>query len=433
MTAGMMDPIPCMETLPFGEGAYLHYTTTDRFKTEILSVRLFFPVTVGRSAADTLVPRLLQRTCRSFPSERALQIRLDELYGSDLSISFERIGDMRVLAFTVEFLSERFVPVETKLREKIASLLLSVLLDPIADPEQGFPPDAVERERRAHLDALRAIKNQKTAYAIARCGALMRDRSRYDVPTVGTEEETLEITPRMLYEQYRQLLNCSEVHFSYVGPASGAEIKDLFSESPLRGSGDIRALVHRRPRAKSPRRAVEETDGTQSVLVLGYRTGVYLGDADAVLYPLFTEILSDSPMAKLFMNVREKKSLCYSVQAGASLPTGILRVSAGIDCRRSVEAERAIRAEISKCRRGEITKEELACAKESIACAYSAIGDSAIDIDAYFSRAKLLRKDVPIEKRLSRILAADAEDIARIASCLSLDTVYLLKAGDGGN
>ncbi len=422
-----------MNTVSLGNGVYLHHTRTDCFKTTVFSVRFLYPVREGRSAADTILPRILQHGCRACPTERDLQIRLDELYGSDLAHSYERIGDMRVMSFTVDFLSERYLPSGTGLRDQVIGLLLSILFEPLADAEKGFSAEYTEREKTAHLDRLLSIKNQKGAYALARCREQMRDPNRYDVPSAGTEAETLAVTPRLLYEQYLYMLDRAEIHFSYVGPDSDAEIAALIRERAPRPSPDLRPFVFRRPRAARVRRVSEQTSGAQSILVLGYRTGVCIGEEDAVLYPLFTEILSDSPMAKLFCSVREKKNLCYSIRAGASLSPGTLMISAGIDRERSGEAERAIRAEISKCCRGEITDEELACAKESVTSAYYSIGDSPTDIDAYFSRAKLLHKDIPIETRLDRILSATAEDIARLASKLSLDTVYLLAAGEGGD
>ena len=421
-----------MKTMELGGGVYLHHATTDRFKTEIFSVRMLFPVTAGRSAADTLIPRLLLRSCRDYPSERALQIRLDELYGSDLSHAVERIGDMRVTAFTLDFLSERYAPMGALLREQAISLLLSVILDPVYENGLTFRAADVEREKSAHLDALGAIRNNKGAYALSRCAALMRDPTRYDLPAAGTEEETLSVTQQMLTEQYRRMLTSCEVHFSYVGAADPCEVAQLVTERWSCGRAELHPLVFRRPRAARIRREQEIAEGTQSVLVLGYRTGVYIGDEDAALYPLFTEILSDSPMAKLFINVREKKSLCYSIHAGASLSNGTLKISAGIDGGRAEEAERAIRREISMCRRAMISEQELLCAKESILSAYSAIGDSPADIDAYHCRAKLLRSDSSIKARLRQILSARTEDIARIASRLSPDTVYLLRAGEGG-
>lgn len=420
-----------MNTVALGDGVYLHHTETDRFKTVVFSVRFLYPVTKGRSAADTILPRILQHGCRLCPTERELQIRLDELYGSDLVHSYERIGDMRVTSFTVDFLSERYLPHGTGLRDQVISLLFSMLLEPLADAENGFSAEYTERERTAHLDRLRAIKNQKGAYAIAQCREQMRDRSRYDVPSAGTEDETLLVTPRTLYEQYLHMMRSSEIHFSYVGPDSESEIASLIRSKMLPRTPDLRPFILRRPRAARVRRVSEQASGAQSILVLGYRTGVYIEDEEAALYPLFIEILSDSPMAKLFCSVRERKNLCYSIRAGASLASGALMISAGIDSARSHDAERAIRAEIAKCRRGEITDEELACAKESVLSAYASIGDSPTDLDAYFSRAKLLRKDTPIKERLDRILSAGAEDVARLASKLSLDTVYLLKAGDG--
>jgi predicted Zn-dependent peptidase len=169
------------------------------------------------------------------------------------------------------------------------------------------------------------------------------------------------------------------------------------------------------------------------VLVLGYRNALSIDEDDALLFPLFIEILSESPVSKLFTTVREKKNLCYSVHAASNLTSGIMLISAGIDREKQKDAERAIRLELAKCRRGEISEMELVCAKESLINAYYVLEDSPVEIDAYQARCDLLGHAVSLLERIRRVREASISDVARIASRLSLDTVFFLAAGEGGN
>jgi predicted Zn-dependent peptidase len=191
-------------------------------------------------------------------------------------------------------------------------------------------------------------------------------------------------------------------------------------------------LIPIRPRAGRIRRVTERTDGSQSVLVLGYRNSISISEDDALLFPLFIEILSESPISKLFMSVREKKNLCYSVHAISNLASGVMLISAGIDREKKEDAERAIRAELRKCRRGEISESELSCAKESLVNAYYTLEDSPVEIDAYNARCDLTDRAVSLSERIRRVREAGVTDVARLASRLSLDTVFFLAAGEGG-
>ena len=431
----MNEHLTDMQVHALPDGRFLHYHATDRFKTEILSVRFVFPVTEGRSGADSIFPALLQKGSRSYPSERAIARRLDELYGTDLAYAVDRSGDRRTLTFTVDYLSERYLPRGFDLLREVIALLRSILLEPIVDDHgSGFSPELSRLEVAAQLDHLRSIKNHKTRYATYRTSELMRDPLRYDVPIFGTEQELLALTPQILYEQYLHMLKTAEVHFYYVGRETPERLLSLLGDLGL-SSCPVQTIpvIPRRPRASRIRRFTEGTDGTQSVLVLGYRNSISIADDDALLMPLLIEILSESPIAKLFMSVREKKNLCYSVHAVSHLTIGTLQIFAGIDREKREEAERAIRTELRRCRRAEISDKELFCAKESLINAYYTLEDSPLEIDVYHARCDLLGRSVSIAERIQRVRQADASDVARLASRLSLDTVFFLDAGKGGH
>jgi predicted Zn-dependent peptidase len=240
-----------MKVLSLGEDRFLHYYRTERFKTGILSVRFVFPVTVGRATADSLFPALLAKGCVAYPSERALSRRLDELYGTDFAYGIDRSGDRLAMTFTVDYLSEKFVPDGLDLPREVISLLRSIICEPLADPEIGFSPELTRLEVAAQLDRFHSIKNHKARYASHRTRELLRDKRRYDVPLFGTLDELAEITPLMLYEQYLHMLSTAEVHFYYVGREAPERLAEMLRELQL-GSRCCSALpsVPRRGRAK---------------------------------------------------------------------------------------------------------------------------------------------------------------------------------------
>ena len=433
LTSDVRELLAEMRVLPLSDGRFLHYHATDRFKTEILSVRFVLPVTVGRASADSLFPALLAKGCRAYPTERAISRRLDELYGTDFAYAVDRSGDRLTIGFTVDYLAGKYVPSDLDLPREVISLLRSMLLEPLADPENGFSPELTRLEVAAQLDRFRSIKNHKMRYAGHRTRELLRDKSRYDVPLYGTEDELTEITPQVLYEQYLHMLSDSEVHFYYVGRETPERILSMLGDLGVTSQPrSASPLIPIRRRATRIRRVTESTDGSQSVLVLGYRNDVSISEDDALLFPLFIEIFSESPISKLFMSVREKKNLCYSVHALSNVSEGGMLISAGIDREKKDEAERAIRRELQKCRRKEISESELACAKESLINAYYTLEDSPVEIDLYNARCDLTDRVVPLSERIRRVREANAEDVARLASRLSLDTVFFLAAGEGG-
>lgn len=416
------------------ENVYLHHIETDRFKNSVFSIRFYFRQRRGLSAADSVLPRILLQGSEQYQSQRELLLRAEELYGTKLTSSSERLGKMRLITFSAYMIDGAYLPQESRMPGDAISLLLNAVYRPLTDPETGFfREDLLRHEVRGHLERIASIKNHRTAHAVMKCTEFMQSPRYYDVPAYGTEEEALALDSRKLYGEYRYMIRNAEVHLSYSGTRPLSEIAELVraelaSHLPRNADVLLGKLYFGRKRARGIRRASLSADGSQSVLVLGYRTGMLQSDPDAWKYAMLTEILADSPIAKLFMGVREKEGLCYSINARANLMNGILTVSAGIDPARAAEAERAIRREIRRTAAGIISEEEMTAAKESLVSAYFGILDSAANYELYRATAEIRRITLSLEERIARIRAIGADEVAALAAKLSLDTVFLLSA-----
>lgn len=64
-------------------------------------------------------------------------------------------------------------------------------------------------------------------------------------------------------------------------------------------------------RADEVHEVTERFDVAQSKMVLGFRTGVPAGRREQTAMRLMTALYGGTPSSKLFINVREKLSLCY--------------------------------------------------------------------------------------------------------------------------
>jgi len=89
-------------------------------------------------------------------------------------------------------------------------------------------------------------------------------------------------------------------------------------------------------------------------------------DPDRFPLDLISVILGEGMSSRLFMELREKRALCYDVHSYAShyLDTGSFAVYAGVDPKKTVEATQALVEELAKMRADGISDEELHKAKE---------------------------------------------------------------------
>ena len=76
----------------------------------------------------------------------------------------------------------------------------------------------------------------------------------------------------------------------------------------------------------------------QTKLVIGWRLGEVMEEPDPAALRVFTSLFGGSTASKLFVNVREKLSLCYFASALFDLHKGVLIAYAGTENERCGEA-----------------------------------------------------------------------------------------------
>ena len=133
--------------------------------------------------------------------------------------------------------------------------------------------------------------------------------------------------------------------------------------------------------------------------------------------------------SKLFQNVREKRSLCYSIGAGYYSAKGILLVSAGMD----FDKEPLVRAEALKqleaCCRGDISGEELTAARRSLVSALESVPDSPGALESYYSAIRLGGSALDPQAHRAALEAVTREDLVRCAKTVRLHSSCFLTGG----
>ena len=89
-------------------------------------------------------------------------------------------------------------------------------------------------------------------------------------------------------------------------------------------------------------------------------------DPDRFALDLISVILGEGMSSRLFLELREKRALCYDVHSYAAhyLDTGSFAVYAAVDPKKTVEAAKALIEELSRLRADGVTDDELHKAKE---------------------------------------------------------------------
>ena len=133
--------------------------------------------------------------------------------------------------------------------------------------------------------------------------------------------------------------------------------------------------------------------------------------------------------SKLFANVREKMSLCYSIGSGYYGSKGIVTVSAGIDFDKEDLVRQEILRQLDACREGDITPEELNAAREALVNSLRATHDAPGAIEGYYATAALSGLGMTPEDYIEKLQRVKPEDVVAAARQLTLHSTYFLKGG----
>ncbi len=415
--------------IKLSEGAGLTCVTTSKFKRSVVRLVLMLPLGAKDAAECSALFPVLRRGTQRLTDLRAIGIELDGLYGARIEPFSRKLGENLVTGFIADCIDERYAV--CGLTSKLLELLSELLLNPVLR-DGVFDRHYVTGEREALLDRIAAQKNDPRTYAVKRLIENMCENELYGKNHYGTDEQVKSITPESMYEAYRKALANAKIDFFYCGATEPMEIEKLFRESPLSGypAGEPykpETEVLSEP-ASSPREVVEEEPVGQGKLSLGFRTGGASAlSKDQIAYWVFNTIYGGSTNSKLFMEVREKKSLCYYASAQFLPQKGLMIVSSGIENENFETAKEEILRQLSKCQKGNITDEELEAARETLRNGWLSAMDDPILIERYWRNQTIAGTFIPMEERIEKLKSVTKEQVIECAGKTKLDTVYFMK------
>lgn len=413
-------------------GMTLYARQTDRFKTGMLSLSMARQTEADHAPATSLLFSTLKRGTARYPSLARINERLDLLYAASLAPRNYRCGDRQIVGMSTEFLDSRYLddPEAGDILDGCVEMMAQMLLYPLTDEDGLLMSHLVDSEKTNLCDAIRARQNNPRIWAALRLNEIMCEGEPCGIPLHGSVEQVMALSREQLRDCHRRWLNGSEIIFFYVGPEEPAHVVEIIR----RRFADVAptALMPCPPttvirRAERVRQVTEEMAVSQGKLHLGFRTDITLRDPLYYAMAVANEIYGASPVSKLFMQVREDKSLCYSIGSSYDLYKGIMKVSCGIDPDMKEVACEEILRQWERMRAGEITDEELDAAKHSLDNSYRTIEDNPHAIEGFYYGRLLEGVDMTVEECRERFAAVTRDQIVQAAVGVTPDTVYFLK------
>ena len=416
-----------IKTIQLFPGVTLRCCRDERFKQGVLSLQLLRPMCREEAALNALLPAVLLRGTKSAPDMRSITLRLDDLYGAAVGALVRRIGDIQCTGLSCGFIDDRFALEGDTIFAPMMAFLEQLLLDPVTDGN-AFREDYVQTEKQNLIWTIEAQRNDKRAYANNQLLKKMCANDSYGIPRLGDIQDVEAITAQSLYAHYRKILVQSPVHVFYVGSAEPETVADTLrpmlsklAKTPI----DLPKQAGFAPVAFSQHEEV--LDVAQGKLCMGYATPINLRHPGYAAIQVCNTVLGAGMTSKLFLQVREKMSLCYDIGSGFHGSKGIMTVASGIEFDKKDIVQQEITHQLQEICEGNISAGELTAAKEALLSNLRATHDSPGAIEGYYASAALSGIGMTPAEFMEAIEKVTCTDVAEAAKTLTLQTVYFLK------
>ncbi len=417
--------------LDLGAGIYATCVFDPKFKSDIITVRFLTEYRKDLAAYYALIPQMLASTNSNYPDSASLARKLNSLYGSWTGAYCRHRGGIFELSVSVLYLCDRF----SLNGEKISDEAVKILSDCIFSPslkDGGFESAEFDICRLNLLSAIDSEINDKASYAVSLAAETAYRGETSAGRYYGSRDDVEKANPVRAYEVYKELLKTARIEMTLSGGGEDHEkIASAFAKrfSENRSYSGSPEYFAKSPLKPSPEYKQLCLDVLQANLVMVFKTDF---DKSAAM-TVFNSLYADSPISKLFLNVRQKLSLCYYCYAVYSEAKGAVTVICGVDSENVDRAREEILSQLGAVSRGEFSDEELSDIKRGIINDFRSVYDKAGKIGDWYYLQAIKGTNLRPEERIEDIENVTRDEVIAAAASLREDTVFVLKNAVGGN
>jgi len=415
-------------------GVSLTCINTDKFKSGCITINFICQLSRKTTSLNALLPRVLRRGSSKLPDMESISAALDDLYGVRIEPVIRKKGELHSIGFYADFPDDRYIPDGQSILEETIGIVGDFLLSPYMHNDL-LCEDYTASEKSNLIDDIHASINDKRGYAVDRLLEEMCKDEAYGISKLGSEEEVLAITNKTLTYHYHEIIKKPQVEILYCGSAEPKRVYEAIEkalknlpERPGACVPETNILYH--PCSDAPRYFKDSLDVTQGKLTIGFRMGESMKSPDYPALLLFNALYGGSVSSKLFLNVRERLSLCYYANSMLDKYKGVMLVSSGVDFSNFDTALNEILTQLDCIKNGEISELEFKTAKNyvksSIQSALDRIGGLE---ELYFDStvASVQYDPVSLSDKLEDVTV---KRVVNAASGIKVDSVYHLTGID---
>jgi Predicted Zn-dependent peptidases len=340
---------------------FLNINPIKKFRTIKIQVDFLRPLNREETTTRRLLANVMSNSTKDYPSFQAINDREMELYGSEINVYTRNLLNFNDLAFSVEFADPNFlIDGNTQLKDNL-DLLGEIIFKPNLSDDK-FDETAFETEKRNLMSNLLSIQdNQDLVSTLGLAKLIYRDDPNRQMPIFGSIDELKSLTNEDLLKSYREVIKNDAVVINVVGNVDETEFLNelndsIFQQELQNDRADLKIELERfDDLIASPASQIDHKHLNQSRIALAYATEGVSKDFSRLAPQIMNLILGGDDQSQLFLQVREKNSLAYSVSSTYQPISHLVMIQAGLDADSVDKALDLINQQINFIKQGKFT------------------------------------------------------------------------------
>ncbi len=301
----------------------LTHIPTKKFKDITVVLRFLIPLTKENATQSALLLYMMEDRNHDFPTKKAMLTQKDELYGTTFSTNVVGYGRAMALQISSKVMDPDYGD-DDRLLLKHARWFNAMIEKPVIDDET-----LKEAKNQIRSALLRDLDNPQKYAQIKAFEALGPDHV-ISINIDGDITMLSSITVDDMKEFHSRLLTEAQRHLYVIGDIKQDMLAIYQQDSTYQ-------QLHRRIESAYPidledhHQLLENKKGTQTNFLKLYKTNVSIDHPLYLANRLASIALGQLPTSYLFMEIRERRSLCYFIHSQYIAFDGICLISTGID------------------------------------------------------------------------------------------------------
>jgi len=410
----------------------LYTVKTNRFKTVQMEIVFQDEVKKEELLGKTFLADLMTDCSEAYPTRKEVVKRLEELYQASFYGVTNKVGNLMMTSFVLNFLNPHYVSDENYLKEVLA-LPFDMIMRPFIKAEEFDIKNFNIVKNRIH-DEILSINEDISRVSLKKALSHLEPDSPSGYGILGTLEDLEEITPKKLAILYDKLIHHNQCNIFVVGNLDMDEVANLvfqYFKNPVIKTREYPLYV--KPTSiKKVKKIKESSSFLETNLVYIYDLqDLNLKERITTMY-FYNYLLGGGGLnTKLYQLLREKNSLCYGIKSMYLKYDHLLVIQTSIQEKDVKKASKLIAQAFKEMREGKFTDEELNAAKENFIFSLNLSLDNPSGIlNNYVFH---ILDDLPlIEERIKLIQDITKEEIVSIAGKIKPYIEFVLE-GDEEN